>query len=74
MGIEEITNIRLQICKFEPQIAMFYDQYVLCLLSKYHTWLNLDSAIYELGKTSKMDSTVEQSLGYFYHSSSIFMK
>ena len=57
MGIvstEEITNIWLQVCKFEPQITIFYVQ------SAYQ-----DSTIYELGKGSKMSWKVAQSFVYF---------
>ena len=34
VGIDEITNISLQVCKFDLQIATFY-----CLLLTFDSWL-----------------------------------
>ena len=62
----EIPNIMLQVCEFELQISTFYNQSgsLFCLVNNTHD-KNLDSTRYELGKASKMVSTVTQSLGYF---------
>ncbi len=56
MGTEVVTNIRLQVLEFDHRITTFYIQ---------STWLNADSTIYKLGKTSKIDSIVAQHMVYF---------
>ena len=43
MGIEQIPNIRLQICKFEPQITTFYIQSasLFCFVNNVHGYAEI---------------------------------